>query len=112
MVQRSPNTKCTRSGANSATPSPNGTPHIRASRFDLTNASSSSSLRCLTAQTAGYSVWVTIESTPRENWVSELARPIAPAAARLMLRVAIRSAAWPTRIVSPRFTTSGQEKLK
>ena len=51
--QRSPSTKLIRSGANRASPTPNGNAHISASRFDFSNASNSSAVRSLTAQTAG-----------------------------------------------------------
>ena len=51
--QRSPIPKWTSSEANSAIPTPNGTPHMSASRFDFTNASNSSSVRSFTRQMAG-----------------------------------------------------------
>ncbi len=51
--QRGPNTKCTRSEANSARPTPNGIAHTSASRFDFTNASNSLSRLSATAHTAG-----------------------------------------------------------
>ena len=91
---------------------PNGMPHMSASLFDFENASSSSVLLWRTAQTAGYRVCVTIASTPRENCVSEVARPMAPAAARPIVRVAISRHAWPTAMPSPRASTSGHEKWK
>jgi hypothetical protein len=61
--QRSPSTSSISGSANSASPTPNGTPKHSASRLDFTNASSSASPRSRTTQIAGYSVLVTTWST-------------------------------------------------
>ena len=62
-AQCAPIPKCTRSLANSETPTPNGMPHSSASRLDFTKLSNSRSRRSRTAQTAGYSVDARIWST-------------------------------------------------
>src|SRR3954452_2604331 len=55
--------KCTAGSAKSSAPMPTGKPHRSASRFDLENDSNRRSRRYLTAETAGYSAWVTMSST-------------------------------------------------
>ena len=109
---RAPRPKWMMSAAKSETPSPKGMPHMSARRLDFTKTSYTRSARSRTAQIAGYSVCVTMPSTPSLNAVIELDMPIAPACAKPHARVATSMRALPTASRPPYSTASGQENEK
>ena len=84
ISQRVPSTCVIRSGAKRTSAAPTAVAQSIARRLDFVNVSSSRSVRSFTAQTAGYSVLVTMSSTRVAYCEMLLASPIAPTPTRPM----------------------------
>src|ERR1700704_6039788 len=108
---RDPMPKLTMSAQNNVTPTPKGTAHISASRFDLTNDSYSNATLSLTAQIAGYRVPVTSSSILSVKLVFVAARAITPVAASPRWSLATTTAVWTIRTLDPPARKSGHENL-